>query len=225
METFRGSYNPWHVNRQPSPPPTISIDTPPPHEDHPACSIDMSEWELLSQLHPGNNLQLDDLDMLGHRDFDTNHNWGHTHIPLHLQNLTISFLDLNRSSNQAELQPFSTPTPKCFSPTQRKAFEIIMSHSTQHTTTKPLCMIIQGTASTKKSYLIGCLQASFSSSSPNNPSPLLLLAPTGVTAFNINALTIHSALRIPINTMLPLECEALANLQERLLHIHYVLID
>ena len=186
----------------------------------------MSEWELLSQLHPGNNLQLDDLDMLGHHDFDTNHNWGHTHIPLHLQNSTISIIDLNRSSNQAELQHFSTSaSPNCFSPTQRTTFEIIMSHYTQHTTTKPLRMIIQGTAGTGKYYLIGCLQAAFSSSSTNNSSPLLLLAPTSVVAFNINSLTIHSTLRIPINTMLPLEGQALANLQEWLLHIHYVLID
>ena len=130
--------------------------------------------------------------MLGHHEFDTNHNWGHTHIPLHLQNSAISFLDLNRSSNQAELQPFSTPaSPNCFSPTQRTAFEIIMSHYTQHTTTKPLCNIIKGTAGTGKSYLIGCLQAAFSSSSTNNSSPLLLLAPTDVAAFNINALAIH----------------------------------
>ena len=164
--------------------------------------------------------------MLGHRDFDTKHNWCHMQIPLHLQNSAISFLDLNRSSNQAKLQPFPTPaSPNYFSPTQRKAFEIIMSHSTQHNTTKPLCMIIQGTAGIGKSYLIGCLQAAFSSSSPNNSSPLLLLAPTGVATFNINALPIHSALRIPINTMLPLEGQALANLQERILHIRYVLID
>ena len=164
--------------------------------------------------------------MLGHRDFDTNHNWGHTQIPLHLQNSTISFLDLNSSSNQAELQPFSIPaSPNCFSPTQRTTFEIIMSHYTQHTTTKPLRMIIQGTAGTRISFLMGWLQAAFSSSSPNNSSPLLLLAPTGVAAFNINSLTIHSALRIPINTMLPLEGQALANLQEWLLHIRYVLID
>ena len=124
----------------------------------------MSEWELLSQLHPGNNLQLDDIDILGHRNFDANHNWGHMHIPLHLQNSAISFLDLNRSSNQVELQPFSTlASPNFFSPTQYTTFEIIMSHYTQHTTTKPLRMIIQGTIGTGKSYLIGCLQASFSS--------------------------------------------------------------
>ena len=87
-ESFHGSYNPWHVDREPSPPPTISVDTPPPDEDHPTSSINLSEWELLSQLHPGNNLQLDDLDMLGHRNFDTNHNWGHTQIPLHFAKLS-----------------------------------------------------------------------------------------------------------------------------------------
>jgi len=57
------------------------------------------------------------------------------------------------------------------------------------------------------------------------PSPLLLLAPTGVAAFHINAQTIHSGLRIPISNMNPLEGQSLLQLQEQLRHVEYILID
>ena len=70
--------------------------------------MDMYEWEILSHLHPKNNIQVDDLDILGHRDIDTKHNWAHSQIPLHLQEYVISFIDVNRSSNQIPTPPCST---------------------------------------------------------------------------------------------------------------------
>ena len=53
----------------------------------------------------------------------------------------------------------------------------------------------------------------------------LLLAPTGVVAFNINALTIRYTLRIPITTMHPLGGQSKQQIQEQLHHVQYVLID
>ena len=63
-------------------------------------SVDMHEWKFLSQLHPGNNLEVDDLDMLGHRDFDSNHNWNHTTIPSTLHETAENFIEFNRSFTQ-----------------------------------------------------------------------------------------------------------------------------
>ena len=60
----------------------------------------MDEWELLSQMRPSNNIQVNDLEMLGHREFDKNHNWSHNNIPTHLHVTTTSFIDLNRLSIQ-----------------------------------------------------------------------------------------------------------------------------
>ena len=48
----------------------------------------MDEWELLSQIKPGNNSQIDDLEMLGHHDFDKNHNWTHNNITTDLISTT-----------------------------------------------------------------------------------------------------------------------------------------
>ncbi len=58
-------------------------------------------------------------------------------------------------------------------------------------------------------------------------SPVLVLAPTGVTAFNINRMTIHSNLSIPIitNKSLDLNGEWLKQLQDRLKDIQYIIID
>ena len=67
----------WHVEcaqEQPSTP--LSDDS---NSDAITFTLphSMDERELLSQMRPGNNIQIDDLEMLGHRDFDKIHNWTH----------------------------------------------------------------------------------------------------------------------------------------------------
>ena len=86
-------------------------------------------------------------------------------------------------------------------------------------------MVIQGTTGTGKSYIISFLKYALQNASKQSASPLLLLAPTGVAAFNIHASTMHSTLRIPIGEMQPLEGQSLSKLQEELHHILYILID
>ncbi|XP_057868373.2 ATP-dependent DNA helicase RRM3-like [Cryptomeria japonica] len=56
-------------------------------------------------------------------------------------------------------------------------------------------------------------------------NPFLVLAPTGVAAFNIQVTTIHAGLCIPIREMHPLTGQSLMTLQEQLKHIKYILID
>ena len=57
-------------------------------------------------------------------------------------------------------------------------------------------------------------------------SPVLVLAPTGVAAFNINGITVHSALSIPIIAKdLDINGERLKQLQNRLQDVIYVIID
>ena len=53
----------------------------------------------------------------------------------------------------------------------------------------------------------------------------MLLAPTGVAAFNIQASTIHAALHLLIKYFTPLEDNALEKFQEELKHIRYILIN
>ena len=89
----------------------------------------------------------------------------------------------------------------------------------------PLHMIIQGTASTGKSYLIGAIKNTLENISHPRKSPLLFLAPTRVATFNISARTIHSALHIPIKEINPLRGLSLIYLQEKLRSVKCILID
>ena len=80
-------------------------------------------------------------------------------------------------------------------------------------------MIIQGTVGTGKSYLIHCISHALASSTTSEKSPLLLLAPIGIVAFNIHAKTIHSDLKIPIKDMQPLKGRSLSIFQEEMRHV------
>ena len=57
-------------------------------------------------------------------------------------------------------------------------------------------------------------------------SPILVLAPTGIAAFNIHGKTIHSALSIQVSRKnFDLNGERLKDLQNRLEGVSYLIID
>ena len=175
----------------------------------------MDEWELLSQMRPGNIIHIDDFETLGHRDFEKIHNWTCSNIATHLHETTISFIDLNHLSTQLhEDTTLLIISSYSLSPTQHITFDVVISHFRNTTPAQPLKMVIQGTGGTEKSYLISCLKYALQTASGQTISPLLLLAPIGVDDFNIHVLTIHHALRIPIVEMHPLEGQSISKLQE-----------
>jgi len=64
---------------------------------------------------------------------------------------------------------------------------------------EPLRIIVMGTAGTGKSYLIKAIRGRLHTmAGKEGKSPVLVIAPTGVAAFNINRVTIHSTLSVPI---------------------------
>ena len=74
-----------------------------------------------------------------------------------------------------------------------------------------------GTAGTGKSYLIRAIRKRLNTMAGNEShSPVQVIAPTGVAAFNINGTTIHSTLSLPIinNKKFELEGNQLKQLQE-----------
>ena len=93
---------------------------------------------------------------------------------------------------------------------QYHALNIVLHHSQQKGNKTSLMMIIQGIAGTGKSYLINCVKASLNGQYPYGHSPILLLAPTGIATFNIQATTIHLALKIPIKNFQPLQTQTFA---------------
>ncbi len=178
--------------------------------------MEINEWELLSQLHPTNELLINDLDMLGLRGFDDTHNWNHTTIPLDLQNSAIQFIE-NSCSIHHILQTHQhiLATLTTLSLMQRKALNIISTHFSSKDYLPALRMIIQGTAGTGKSLLINCIKDMLIGLASPEPSSIMLLAPTGIAAFNIQASTIHSALHLPLKDLTPLEGNALRKIPRR----------
>jgi len=82
-----------------------------------------------------------------------------------------------------------------------------------------LRIIIISTAKTDKSYLISIIQDRLQENS-------IVLAPTGIAAFNIQGRTIHSSLSILIcDINYKLEGESLKKLQNRIKDIQYIIID
>src|SRR5277367_6414695 len=118
---------------------------------------------------------------------------------------------------------------------QKSVLNCIESHYGDILTSKqvePLRMIIMGTAGTGKSYLIRAIRKRLRTMARTNSSnpPAIVLAPTGVAAFNINGAMIHSMLSISIinnkhGKGLDIEGERLKQLQERLQDVLYVIID
>lgn len=86
-------------------------------------------------------------------------------------------------------------------------------------------MIIKGNVGTRKSLVINCIKEMLITLANPEPSPIMLLTPTGVATFNIKAPTIHSTLHLPIKDIVPSKGTPLAKFEEELKYITYILID
>lgn len=97
-QQIKHTYRAWHVHRSPEEPPFVESNDVGILEMKNHHSMDMDEWKFLSQLHPSNDILLDNLDMLGHHNFDANHNWVYSLIASNLQEIAIFFVVFNHSS-------------------------------------------------------------------------------------------------------------------------------
>ena len=80
-------------------------------------------------------------------------------------------------------------------------------------------MIVSGIAGTGKKYLVHCLRLLLQ-------HQVVVAAPTGVAAFNINGHTLHSLLSLPIRgEFKDLEGERLKKLQQAFSEVKYLIID
>ena len=80
-------------------------------------------------------------------------------------------------------------------------------------------MIVTGTAGTGKSYLIHCLR-------PLQQHQVMVAAPTGVAAINIDGRILHSLLRLPTRgEFKDMEGEKLTKLQQAFSQVKYLIID
>ena len=107
-----------------------------------------------------------------------------------------------------------------FSRKQKLAYDIIVKHSSKTMPKEQLLLIIIGEGGTGKSYLINAIRNYLKDS-------CTITATTGKAAFNINGITIHSFLKLPVGRMAKkdLSGQSLHTLQDNLLSVEYIIID
>ena len=112
----------------------------------------------------------------------------------------------------------SSPPQPILHGKQLQVYTIIQQHQSA-INPSPLRMIVSGTAGTGKSYLIHCLQLLLQ-------CQLMVAAPTGVAAFNIDGHTLHSLLSLPTRgEFKDLEGERFTKLHQSFSEVKYVIID
>ncbi|XP_057849653.2 uncharacterized protein LOC131060435 [Cryptomeria japonica] len=223
-ERFSNNYHPWHARRTTSTTAEESDTSTPSSEPEQIQQDFLTEWKALSALYLGLPIQLDELDMLGQREIELSHDWGKHHIPTQQKVVATTFIHSNRTTFQSH-HVYNQQAPYALSIQQQRAYDLVITHLQHNTLKPPLKIIVQGTAGMGKSHLITSIKSTMMRLAPLGQSPLLLLAPTGVATFNIQASTIHFALQIPIKEMVPLQGQTLANFQESMYFIHYILIN
>ena len=131
-----------------------------------------------------------------------------------------NWINAQKTSFQKQDQLFQGVNINLFSDEQRLAYDIITTHSNKIKPKEPLRLIINGVAGTGKGYLINGVYNHLK-------DKCIVTATTGKASYNINGVTVHSLLRLPINstTQKDLSGQALSRIQERLRGVDYLLID
>ena len=112
----------------------------------------------------------------------------------------------------------TTADPRNLQGKQLQVYTIVQQHHSA-ISPPPLRMIVSGTAGTGKSYLIHCVRLLLQ-------RQLVVAAPTGVAAFNIDGHTLHSLLSLPTRgEFKDLEGERLTKLQQSFPEVKYLIID
>ena len=141
----------------------------------------------------GNSFNLNELDMLGKWDFDNNHKWKECNVPSKLHSISTQFIHRNNLVD-TNLYPSTSSSSHNYILLQEQevALFFVKNHSMTNFSMQPLYMVKQGTTRTGKSYLISCIRNALHNSMVNTINMLLVLAPIGITTFNIHASTIHA---------------------------------
>ena len=122
---------------------------------------------------------------------------------------------------------------------QREAFDRVVQYTRarhqyymreRESLPEPLHVFITGGAGTGKSHLISVIKEHIERSHTGSQNACMLVAPTGVAAFNIGGLTIHYAFRLPVEhgnltKYTKLSAERLHQLRLLCKDVHTIIID
>ena len=114
---------------------------------------------------------------------------------------------------------------------QKYVIDMIYQHNRNYiinNTMEQLLLFVTGGAGVGKSFIIRTVQEMLIRMEQQNP--ILLTAPTGIAAYNIGGITIHSAFSLPVEhhktaDYIPLRAEKLQTLRYKFRNIRYIIID
>src|SRR6266542_5922936 len=145
----------------------------------------------------GPNTNFDCSSDRGSRDIDRNYDW--------INNLKQRYSDMNLKDIDTFVNRNSRPNEKkedliidyqTLNDIQKTIFKRIESHYQEVLAghqAKPLRLIVIGTAGTGKTYLIKAIRSTLQEmKEASSKLPIIVLASTGVVAFNIDGITVHS---------------------------------
>lgn len=178
------------------------------------------EWMILSQLQPTfqqEDHSMDDIDWS-----EASHELPHP-LLMSCPNWIRSMKSQHNATTNSLNHQVPTLDTNDLTEQQQIAYQIVSNHYTSYSEghmPDPLLMQILGTAGTGKSFLIGTLINLLS-------NHCLITTTTGMAAYHIHGMTLHSALQLPVrdHNCNDLQGSSLASLQQRLAEIQYIITD
>ena len=182
---------------------------------------------------------ISDVTTMGQRQQDLDHDWCRD-IDIYGGLESLSTLDggrwisVQRADALASLEDIlEYVDPSTLNIGQRKVFNTINNHHLDLNTHKdPLRIIISGTAGTGKSYMIQAIRYALCYAedgiqrrTPSEYCPVAAF--TGVAAFNVNGVTLHSLFHLGLNTgnEKALSPDQIQALRDKLKHMKYLFLD
>ena len=176
-------------------------------------SPDQEEWMILSNYHKLN---------------ENPHTNNNTPCDWHLDSAKYTTQQIDEMPNWVKVKKSDYTVPSSdnkvdtstFTEMQQQAYKIIVNHYNNVAPKEPLWLVIIGEGGTGKSFLINAVRNYLK-------EKCIVTATTGKASFNINGITIHSFLKLPVGKMSQkdLSGQSLDNLQKNLLSVDYIVID
>ena len=149
----------------------------------------------------------EDFSWLGQRDIDEQHAWTQSDWTSEEITTAVDWIETQKRLGGAPTNQLPEVDWRLLQGEQKEVFLQVIAwykatlgaEQGRNDHPNPLRINIDGTAGTGKSFLISAISTELQTLAfrEDKPNPVMCVAPTGISAFGINGVTIHSALSLP----------------------------
>lgn len=192
------------------------------------------DWQEIARMLPDAQPEQEPTDLLTRRDIDINYDWS-SHIGKYSHPGFSNgeyWENLRRDTGHAfstTVEDLPLSARDTLNREQRQVYDTFMHHFLSHES-QPVRLQVDGGGGTGKSYMIKVLSSHLQQAAraQSKRNPILRAAPTGVASNIINGQTLHSLLRLPVDSSFrPLSerPQVLSALQRIFRGVKYLVID